>query len=76
MTALYGVYSATGISYTWCQTVAGNRIGLISKLGVFVHFNEHTIAHFLFEYMEKLIFGSPSAPITCPTSSRPTTHPL
>ena len=60
MTVHYGLCGASG-AY-WYQTAVSNRTGLAGELWLFVHFNEHTMAAFLFRCMEEPTYGSPSAP--------------
>ena len=53
-----------------------DRTGLTGELWLSMHFNEHTMAAFLFKCMEEPAFGSLPAPTAHPTPSRPPTHPL
>ena len=55
--------------YTWYQTAVSNSTGLAGELWMSVHFNEHTMAAFLFKCMEGPAYGSPPAP-TLYTESR------
>ena len=56
---------------TWCQTAAGDHIGLTSELWLFVHFNKHTMAAF----QVKCIHGGTHLWLTTHPPA-PTTHPL
>ena len=44
--------------YTWYQTTVSGRAGLAGELWLPVHFNEHTLAAFLFKCMEEPACGS------------------
>ena len=64
-----------GRGHTWYQTAASDRAGLAGVLWMSVHFNEHTMAAFMFKCMEESAYSSPPAPTTHPTPFLPA-HPL
>ena len=49
-------------SPSWCQTAAGDHIGLTSELWLSVHFSGHTMAAFPVKCIEEPAFGSPPTP--------------